>query len=87
LTKRRVSSSSSSSSSERKRKREEKYISFKKRKTKSRTHHTPTQEYVVPKSIPIAGPSDLDMFVCLCVCVFLVIFYECRRARERAFFF
>jgi hypothetical protein len=26
------------------------------------THHTPTQEYVVPKSIPIAGPSDLDIF-------------------------
>ena len=29
----------------------------------NRTHHTPTQEYVVPKSIPIAGPSDLDIFV------------------------
>ena len=26
------------------------------------TYHTPTQEYVVPKSIPIAGPSDLDIF-------------------------
>jgi hypothetical protein len=46
----------------------EKYISFKKKRTtKNRTHHTPTQEYVVPKSIPIAGPSDLDMFVCVVV--------------------
>ena len=37
---------------------------IKKTRRKNRTHHTPTQEYVVPKSIPIAGPSDLeDMFV------------------------
>ena len=48
----------SASSSKRKR---AKNIYHKKRTTKNRTHHTPTQEYVVPKSIPIAGPSDLDI--------------------------
>ena len=29
---------------------------------------TPTQEYVVPKSMPTAGPSALLMSVCVCVC-------------------
>jgi hypothetical protein len=37
-------------------------FSKKKKKTNENTYHTPTQEYVVPKSIPIAGPSDLDIF-------------------------
>jgi len=32
------------------------------KRTDENTYHTPTQEYVVPKSIPIAGPSDLDIF-------------------------
>ena len=58
LTKRRRVSSSSSSIRKIKKKNTTK---------KFRTHHTPTQEYVVPKSIPIAGPSDLDMFVCVVV--------------------
>ena len=38
-------------------------IYIKRTTTNNRTYHTPTQEYVVPKSIPIAGPSDLDIFV------------------------
>jgi hypothetical protein len=47
-------------------------IQEKKRKDEN-THHTPTQEYVVPKSIPIAGPSDLDIFFLLCVCVVIFV--------------
>jgi len=44
----------------------------KKRKDEN-TYHTPTQEYVVPKSIPIAGPSDLDIFFFyVCVVIFVI---------------
>ena len=70
-----------------KRRKTQRKIKKKNTTKKFRTHHTPTQEYVVPKSIPIAGPSDLDMFVCVVVVCVLSNFLWVPTLRRSVFLF
>jgi hypothetical protein len=59
---------------------------------KKGTHHTPTHEYVVPKSIPMAGPSDFaDMILLSSFKVFFLSSFVCKISADlvfcEAFFF